>query len=330
MTTFIFHPRISGLCRIGVPMPPRRHVRARGCTKVPTDLQVKAAAREIWISPIGGQRGGWGGPGLAAGTDWARAGGGCLHATPTGTSPSRTETTSLGAPGPPFLCHNWERTRLVTPGERWSVDSSDNWSLWQLRGREGCESIVDEGEWVPAAAPKSASKVLTVICPSNLPLPSALPCGSCALDLCGEACVCGAGGGAGGDDGEKCPLGSPDVHTEPVTRWRSRLCFLQAAQPVTQGSEVPVTWSPSPVAALAWSHSLGGREFHRTESPQCRGGHSPLLRTPSRGAARPYGTRGPPHLSCPLSLTCSPRTKKSPMRPIASWSLHLGRPETVR
>lgn len=71
---------------------------------------------------------------------------------------------------------------------------------------------------MPAATPKAASKVVTVMCPSNLLLPSAPPCWSCALDLCGEAGVCSAGGGAGAGDPETCPLGSPHVHAEPVTR----------------------------------------------------------------------------------------------------------------
>lgn len=34
--------------------------------------------------------------------------------------------TSSGAPGPPFLCQNWERTRVVTPpgkGEVWTVQT---------------------------------------------------------------------------------------------------------------------------------------------------------------------------------------------------------------
>lgn len=41
------------------------------------------------------------------------------------TRPWGAEMTSSGAPGPPFLCQNWERTRVVTPGQRRSVNGSD-------------------------------------------------------------------------------------------------------------------------------------------------------------------------------------------------------------
>lgn len=48
--SFAFPPSHLWALRNWSPGAPRRHARVRGCTKVPTAVQVEAAAREIRIS----------------------------------------------------------------------------------------------------------------------------------------------------------------------------------------------------------------------------------------------------------------------------------------
>lgn len=51
--SFAFPPSHLWALRNWSPFAPKRHARVRGCTKVPTAVQVEAAAREIRISPVG-------------------------------------------------------------------------------------------------------------------------------------------------------------------------------------------------------------------------------------------------------------------------------------